>query len=530
MSSVITESLGSIISISKGRKHSTTDTPSIRSKRLLGIDDLRNDSLIRYTDDMNGVEVTPNDVLIAWDGANAGTIGFGKSGYIGSTIARLRIEKPINYYTPFLGIFLQHQFDYLRQTANGATIPHINRGALESIVLPNINFNNQIRIATVLSKVEALIAQRKNQLQQLDELLKSVFFEMFGDPVRNEKGWNTLPFSQTGTFKSGGTPSKNRNDFWEGTFPWLSPKDMKVARIYNTADHISEKVFKETSLKSISPGHLLIVVRGMILAHSFPTAINMVSLSINQDIKAIETISSINVIYLQKCLDLMKRQILDLVSVAGHGTKRFDSTAIERLFIPLPPLDLQNRFAQIVEKVEGVKQQYQNSLTELEALYGSLSQRAFKGELDLSRVPLPPSEQQGIPEEPITYLEEDHNPSQAVQADLLAVPDDLRDLQSPLTRRMLIDSWFESYLKQLASGQVFELAACIERITNHIESLQQADPDLPESEIDRVERFGTADYDTLQASLFKQLEQGRIIQSYDEAQKALILRSNISGS
>ena len=58
----------------------------------------------------------------------------------------------------------------------------------------------------------------------------------------------------------------------------------------------------------------------------------------------------------------------------------------------LPPIDLQNQFAAIVEKVEGLKSRYQQSLTDLESLYGALSQKAFKGELDLSRVILPTEE------------------------------------------------------------------------------------------------------------------------------------------
>ncbi|PTQ86984.1 restriction endonuclease subunit S [Nitrosomonas ureae] len=153
--------LGSVISVSKGKKHLVVEAPSSSSKRLLGIDDLRNDDLLRFTDDPSGTAVLPDDVLIAWDGANAGTIGFGKSGYIGSTIARLRIDKEEKIFTPFLGAFLKSKFDYLRQTATGATIPHINRKALDDIELPDVNFDDQIRIARLLGKVEGLIVQRK---------------------------------------------------------------------------------------------------------------------------------------------------------------------------------------------------------------------------------------------------------------------------------------------------------------------------------------------------------------------------------
>lgn len=286
--------------------------------------------------------------------------------------------------------FFKGNMQVLESGFKGAGLKHISKAYLSDIQIPHPEeLEDQKRIAHLLSKVEGLIARRKQHLQQLDDLLKSVFLEMFGDPVRNYKGWDTVPFHKVGKFISGGTPSKSRDDFWVGVFPWVSPKDMKVTKIDDATDHISETVFEETSLKRIASGHLLIVVRGMILAHSFPVAINTIEIAINQDMKAIKPIKGLNVIYLQNCLTSLNRQILKLISTAGHGTRKFDSIAMQKLFIPQPPGDLQNQFASIVEKVEGLKFRYQQSLTDLESLYGALSQKAFKDELDLSRVPLP---------------------------------------------------------------------------------------------------------------------------------------------
>ena len=69
---------------------------------MVGIDDLRNDTLIRMSDDKDGVLARVDDVLIAWDGANAGTIGYGKRGYIGSTISRFRLRDTSKFYAPFI--------------------------------------------------------------------------------------------------------------------------------------------------------------------------------------------------------------------------------------------------------------------------------------------------------------------------------------------------------------------------------------------------------------------------------------------
>lgn len=344
-------------------------------------------------DKANNFKLNVGDILVSLTG-NVGRVGRVLSQHLPAVLnQRVGLIRPASteindkYLFQFLN---SDKFEREAiQNSNGVAQLNLSSRWIENYEIPLPSIDDQIRIAHLLGKVEGLIAQRKQHLQQLDDLLKSVFLEMFGDPVRNEKGWDTVPFHKIGKFISGGTPSKSRDDYWRGNFPWVSPKDMKVSEIGDAEDHISEMVFEETSLKRIDPGHLLIVVRGMILAHSFPVAINKVEIAINQDMKAIRPINGVNAIYLQNCLVSLKRQILKLISTAGHGTRKFDTIAMQKLFIPKPPEPLQNQFAAIVGKIEGLKSRYQQSLTDLEALYGSLSQQAFKGELDLSRMPLP---------------------------------------------------------------------------------------------------------------------------------------------
>jgi type I restriction enzyme S subunit len=375
--------------------------------------------------------------------------------------------------------------------------------------IPIPPLDDQIRIAHLLGKVEGLIAQRKQHLQQLDDLLKSVFLEMFGDPVRNEKGWDAVPFHKVGQFTSGGTPSKSRDDYWIGNFPWVSPKDMKVSKIGDAEDHISEAVFEETSLKRINPGHLLIVVRGMILAHSFPVAINTVEIAINQDMKAIKPTKGINVIYLQNCLVSLKRQILKLISTAGHGTRKFDSIAMQKLFIPKPPESLQNQFAAIVEKFESIKSNYQQSLTDLEVLYGALSQQAFKGELDLSRVPLP--DEQGQP----MRAEHDEQQEQADRSPLLVgtitpteVINRLVQAATPQGRSELLARWLRQYLTNTSPDASLGSAQLLESAWQTLQESQlETDEETPALTLD--------DYDALKNLVFKALASGELNQTFD---------------
>ena len=247
------------------------------------------------------------------------------------------------------------------------------------IALPPLE--EQRRIASILDQADELRQKRQQAIEKLDQLLQAIFIDMFGDPASNPKNFETIKFSKIGKWKSGATPSKANENFWIGDFPWVSPKDMKVDHLFDAQDHISDLAFKETNLKKIAKGHLLIVVRGMILAHSFPTAINEVDVSINQDMKAIEPIDQVNIVYLKCAIDAFKPFILELISDAAHGTKRFDLVYAELINIPIPPLSLQLKFQTIYQKIKFERLKYEKQLLECDSLFKSLQNQAFSGNL-----------------------------------------------------------------------------------------------------------------------------------------------------
>ena len=453
-----------------------------------------------------------------------GTILFAKSG-MSATKDRIYILQNPAYVVSHLATVIPNgnaHANYLRLALKrfppsvlikDPAYPAISLSDIQSYVIPlPEQFDDQIRIAHLLGKVEGLIAQRKQHLQQLDDLLKSVFLEMFGDPVRNEKGWVTQPFSQVGKFASGGTPRKSRDDFWIGEYPWVSPKDMKVPKIFDSEDHISAKVFDETSLKRIAPGHLLIVVRGMILAHSFPVAINMVDVAINQDMKAIKLKSNLRTAYVFHCLNALKRQILKLITTAGHGTKKFDSDVMVKLLIPVPPPEMQDKFLLIAERVEQIKSRYQQSLTDLESLYGALSQHAFKGELDLSRVPLPgvqPEEQKIVAAEPL------HLPAEQVMAIDLSDISALHDVvQGPVRQQDILRFWLEAYLGQLGNTP-FSVQSFMEAAQTRLAELH------PDNDFE----LGANDYEHIKTWVFDALDGGALTQACDDAGNRVELKA-----
>lgn len=248
------------------------------------------------------------------------------------------------------------------------------------------NLDEQIRIAHVLSKVEWVIAQRKQHLQQLDDLLKSIFLEMFGDPVRNEKGWNKKPLEQLGNLDRGVSKHRPRNapELLGGRYPLIQTGDVSNAGTYITTYTQTYSELGFTQSKLWPSGTLCITIAANIAQTSiltfdacFPDSV--VGFSAFQ--------SESNALYVHGLFWFFQR-ILERNAPAA-AQKNINLKILRELNVPAPPPTLQNEFASIVDRVEGMKSQCQRSVADLEKLYGALGQKAFKGELDLSRVPLP---------------------------------------------------------------------------------------------------------------------------------------------
>lgn len=160
------------------------------------------------------------------------------------------------------------------------------------------------------------------------------------------KRWQTTQIGDVATFSSGGTPSKQTADYWGGGEPWISGKDLKSHYLSKSIDTLTEKGF--ATAKKAPQGASLILVRGMTLLKDFPVGYASREVAFNQDIKALVPKKNVDGLFLSFLLVAQKNRIRQLVSTAGHGTGRLDTSLVQGYPINLPPLPEQKKIAQIL--------------------------------------------------------------------------------------------------------------------------------------------------------------------------------------
>ena len=162
--------------------------------------------------------------------------------------------------------------------------------------------------------------------------------------------WVVVRMWQVSEAISGGTPERDEPRYWDGTIPWVSPKDMKRRLLGYTEERVTERGRRDAGLKLINPPAVLVVVRGMILAHSFPVAVSTVPLTINQDMKALKLRTDNEPRFFGWLLDGISRRILStVVEKAAHGTRAIRMDHWRMVDLPLPPVSEQCAVADFLD-------------------------------------------------------------------------------------------------------------------------------------------------------------------------------------
>lgn len=275
----------------------------------------------------------------------------------------------------------------------------------EVVGLPELT--EQRAIATFLdretAKIDGLVARKERLIELLQEkratlITRAVTRGLDQDGRMKESGvgwlgdipahWEPMRMWRLCTAISGGTPAKDNPTYWGGDIPWVSPKDMKRRVIDSSEDTITDRAVGETALRLIAPPVVLIVVRGMILAHSFPVAITAVPVTINQDMKALRLCGMVEPSYFAWALEGLARGVVALVvEEAAHGTRAIRMDEWRNLVVPIPPQEEQRAIADLLDretaKIDALVAKAREASDRLKEFRTALISAAVTGKIDV---------------------------------------------------------------------------------------------------------------------------------------------------
>lgn len=268
--------------------------------------------------------------------------------------------------TDYLYYYLKSKKDYVNNIGRGVAQNNINLTTLKNFEIPLINVDKQLNIVEILEKVERMICLKEKEIDDLDLLIKARFIEMFGEPVNNDKVWVKDSVERLcREIYGGGTPSKSHPEYYEGgEIPWITSKDMKTDILIDSQIHINEDGVANSTARIVPKNSVIMVIRSGILKHTLPVAINAVPVTVNQDLKVFVAGNRIVTKFLAYQFKMIERDILSGVRAVTADNIELD--ALKRRELIVPPIELQQEFADFVDQVDKSRFDIKKSITELE--------------------------------------------------------------------------------------------------------------------------------------------------------------------
>lgn len=329
------------------------DTPAEAGvERYVGLEHLDPDSLrIRRWGEPTDVESTklrfqPGDIIFGKRRVYQRKVAVADFEGICSAHAMVLRAKPGTVLPEFLPFFMQSDLFMERalSISVGSLSPTINWKALaaEEFLLPPIQ--EQARLVEASSAIEGTVNAYHEKIETLNGLRMSFLNDHFLPRLKSG-----VPLKSVVSLKSGGTPSRSNAAFWGGSLPWASGKDLKVRLLNDTEEHLTEQGWG--AAKIAPKGATLVVVRGMILAHTFPVSVAAQPMAFNQDLRALVAGKKIRPEYLTAWAEWMGPSFLSRTAESSHGTKRLEAQTVEMALIPVEDQEAQDDFIRADGKI-----------------------------------------------------------------------------------------------------------------------------------------------------------------------------------
>jgi type I restriction enzyme, S subunit len=330
-------------------------------------------------------EVASGDVLVSTVRPNLNAVAMVPDfldGAIASTgFCVLRADRAV-VLPQFLFFFSRSEafIEALVSRVRGANYPAVLDSDVKATSLNVPSLPEQHKIVEILGRADRLRNLHTESVDKTRRILMALFLKTFGAPETWEAK-RTKPLNAFVDLESGSTPSRARREFWGGTVPWASPKDMKVDMLLDAQEHVTTEALEKTNLRLIPEGSVLIVVRGMILSRDVPLAMTGTGLTINQDLKALVPKPGVDSRFIFSALTCSKRTLRSLVGTAAHGTKKLDTSDLMSLPILDPEESQLQFFSHAFDMVTSLSSRIAMAGEKLENVFSVLLKKAFTGDL-----------------------------------------------------------------------------------------------------------------------------------------------------
>ncbi|MCK6557191.1 restriction endonuclease subunit S [Candidatus Binatia bacterium] len=199
--------------------------------------------------------------------------------------------------------------------------------------------------------------------------------------------WEVKRLKRLVEFRGGGTPTKDKLDYWRGDIPWVSPKDMKVWIVEETEDKITSEAVRESATKLVPKGAVLVVVRSGILVHSIPVAIAGREMTLNQDLKALIPSGTLSSDYLAQFVSGMQRELLVEWKKEGATVESLELDLVAQTPTSLPPTPEQRAIAAFLDReiarIDTLIARVRDAIARLKELRTALISAAVTGKIDV---------------------------------------------------------------------------------------------------------------------------------------------------
>jgi putative type-1 restriction enzyme mjaXP specificity protein len=278
-------------------------------------------------------------------------------------------------YNKYLFYFLKDKKEYLNSLGRGATFKEISKGIVEKVIVPLPPKPTQLSIVSELDKLNELIQIKKEQLKDYDTLAQSIFYEMFGDPVENEKGWEVKKLKDISR-KIGdglhGTPEYSELD--TGWY-FINGNNLEngCISIKSTTKKVTDFVRKKYYVE-MDDFTLLVSINGTLGKSAFYNGENVI---LGKSACYIKLNKDVNKLFIYEIIrgEYFKRYAESVCT--GTTIRNVSLKAMREFPIIYPPLPLQHSFAQKIEQIEQQKATIQKTITDLETLLAARMQYWF---------------------------------------------------------------------------------------------------------------------------------------------------------